>query len=194
MILMNNKERITKFYEELDRSYFIEDHKEYAHLDRPLPIGHGQTISQPSLVLDMTILLDVRDGHRVLEIGTGSGYQSALLSKAAGKVYTVERIEEHHESAKKRLAEAGFSNIEYKLGDGSQGWAEHAPYDRIMVTAAARILPQDLVDQLASEGRMVIPVGDEFMQELLLVQKTKDGELTKESLGFVRFVGLIGDY
>lgn len=191
---MNNEERITKFYEELDRSYFIEDHKEYAHLDRPLPIGHGQTISQPSLVLQMTISLDVRDGHRVLEIGTGSGYQTALLSKAAGRVYTVERIIEHHESAKKRLAAAGFANIEYKLGDGSQGWVEHAPYDRIMVTAAARTLPEALVEQLAPEGRMIIPVGDESLQELLLVQKTKDGEVTKENLGFVRFVNLIGDY
>ncbi len=191
---MNNEERITKFYEELDRSYFIEEHKEHAHLDRPLPIGHGQTISQPSLVLEMTILLDVKDKHRVLEIGTGSGYQTALLSKAAGKVYTVERIQEHHESAQKRLGEAGYANIEYKLGDGSQGWAEHAPYDRIMVTAAARTLPQALVDQLAPEGKMIIPVGDEFMQELLLVQKTKDGELTKELLNYVRFVDLIGDY
>lgn len=191
---MNNEERITKFYEELDRSYFIEEYKEHAHLDRPLPIGHGQTISQPSLVLEMTILLDVKDKHRVLEIGTGSGYQTALLSKAAGKVYTVERIQEHHESAQKRLGEAGYANIEYKLGDGSQGWAEHAPYDRIMVTAAARTLPQALVDQLAPEGKMIIPVGDEFMQELLLVQKTKDGELTKELLNYVRFVDLIGDY
>lgn len=194
MDTVDNEKRITQFYEELDRSYFIEEHKEHAHMDRPLPIGHGQTISQPSLVLKMTLLLDVRAGHRVLEIGTGSGYQSALLSKAAKKVYTVERIEEHHKSAQKRLEEAGYSNIEYKLGDGTQGWAEHAPYDRIMVTAAARTLPQALVDQLANEGKMVIPVGDRSMQELLLVQKDKEGQLTKENLGFVRFVDLIGDY
>ncbi len=191
---MNNKDRITKFYEELDRSYFIEDHKEYAHLDRPLPIGHGQTISQPSLVLEMTILLDIKDNHRVLEIGTGSGYQSALLSKAAKKVYTVERIKEHYESAKNRLNKAGYSNIEYKLGDGSQGWVEHAPYDRIMVTAAAKTLPQALVDQLVPEGKMIIPVGDNVLQELLLVQKTKDGELIKKTVNYVRFVDLIGDY
>ena len=193
-MMTTNKERITKFYEELDRSYFIEDHKEYAHLDQPLPIGHGQTISQPSLVLEMTVLLDVQDEHRVLEIGTGSGYQTALLSKVAGKVYTVERIKEHHESGQKRLKEAGYLNVEYKLGDGSQGWAAHAPYDRIMVTAAAKTLPQALVDQLAPEGKMIIPVGDAAMQELLLVQKNKNGELTKEILNYVRFVDLIGDY
>lgn len=191
---MTNKERITKFYEELDRSYFIEDHKEHAHLDRPLPIGHGQTISQPSLVLEMTILLDVDEEHRVLEIGTGSGYQSALLSNAAGAVYTVERIEEHYKAAQKRLTEAGYSNIQYKLGDGTQGWPEHAPYDRIMVTAAARTMPQALVDQLAPGGKMIIPVGDELMQELLLVQKTTAGDLTKEHISYVRFVDLIGEY
>lgn len=191
---MDNEERITQIYEKLDRSYFIEEHKEHAHVDRPLPIGHGQTISQPSLVLKMTLVLDVREEHQVLEIGTGSGYQSALLSKAARKVYTVERIEEHYESAQKRLEEAGYSNIEYRLGDGSQGWPEHAPYDRIMVTAAAKTMPQALVDQLAPGGKMVIPVGDQSMQELLLVQKEQDGTLTQENLGFVRFVGLIGDY
>lgn len=191
---MNNKERIIEFYENLDRSYFIEDHKEHAHLDRPLPIGHGQTISQPSLVLQMTIALDVQKENRVLEIGTGSGYQTALLSKAAKKVYTVERIKAHYESAKKRLDKANYSNIEYKLDDGSQGWSEHAPYDRIMVTAAAKSLPDALVEQLAAEGKMVIPVGSEAMQELLLVEKDKEGKIRKENLSYVQFVELIGDY
>lgn len=191
---MNNKERITQFYEELDRAYFIENYKDQAHLDRPLPIGHGQTISQPSLVLKMTVLLDVREEHRVLEIGTGSGFQSALLSKAAKKVYTVERIKEHFEQAQKRLKEAGYSNIEYKRGDGSLGWDKHAPYDRIMVTAAAKSMPEALIEQLAPEGKMIIPVGDGFTQELLLVKKAKDGEVTKDNLGYVRFVELIGDY
>lgn len=190
---MSNRERIVQFYEELDRSYFIEDHKEHAHLDQPLPIGHGQTISQPSLVLEMTLALDVEETHRVLEIGTGSGYQSALLAKAAEKVYTVERIQEHYEQAKKRLGNAGYSNIEYKLGDGSLGWSEHAPYDRIMVTAGAKTLPEALVEQLAPEGKMVIPVG-EGAQELLLVQKDLDGEVSQDHLAYVRFVDLIGDY
>lgn len=188
---MKNKERITQIYEELDRSYFIEEHKEYAHLDEPLPIGHLQTISQPSLVLQMTIALDINKEDRVLEIGTGSGYQTAILSKAAKKVYTVERIRELYESAKNRLEKAGYSNIKYKLGDGSEGWVEHAPYDRIMVTAAAKSLPDNLVKQLAPEGRMVIPVGAETMQELLLVKKDKNEKITKENLSYVQFVELI---
>lgn len=192
-MLMTNKEKITQIYENLDRSYFIDEHKEHAHLDRPLPIGHGQTISQPSLVLQMTVALDIDENHRVLEIGTGSGYQTALLSKAGGKIYTVERIKEHYEQAMKRLGEAGYSNIDYKLGDGSLGWSEHASYDRIMVTAAAKTLPEALVEQLAPKGKMVIPVG-EGVQELLLVEKDKDGVISQESLGYVRFVDLIGDY
>src|SRR5690625_4041949 len=109
VFLLRNKKRITQIFEELDRSYFIEEHKEYAHLDQALPIGHWQTISQPSLVLKMTIALDVSTEDRVLEIGTGSGYQTALLSKAAKKVYTVERIKELQEKAKMRLKEAGYS-------------------------------------------------------------------------------------
>lgn len=192
-MLMTNKEKITQIYENLDRSYFIDEHKEHAHLDRPLPIGHGQTISQPSLVLQMTVALDIDENHRVLEIGTGSGYQTALLSKAGGKIYTVERIKEHYEQAMKRLGEAGYSNIDYKLGDGSLGWAEHAPYDRIMVTAAAKTMPEALVEQLAPKGKMVIPVG-EGVQELLLVEKDKDEKISQDSLGYVRFVDLIGDY
>src|SRR5699024_999482 len=183
----------TQIFEELDRSYFIEEHKEYAHLDQALPIGHWQTISQPSLVLKMTIALDVITEDRVLEIGTGSGYQTTLLSKIGKKVYTVERIRELQEKAKIRLKEAGYSNIEYKLGDGSQGWTEHAPYDRIMVTAAAKSMPKELVDQLAPEGRMVIPVGDETIQELLLVKKDKKGKITSENLAYVKFVELVGD-
>lgn len=192
-MLMMNKEKITQIYENLDRSYFIDEHKEHAHLDRPLPIGHGQTISQPSLVLQMTIALDIDKDHRILEIGTGSGYQTALLSKVGGKIYTVERIKEHYEQAMKRLGEAGYSNIDYKLGDGSLGWAEHAPYDRIMVTAAAKTMPEALVEQLAPKGKMVIPVG-EGVQELLLVEKDKNGKISQYSLGYVRFVDLIGDY
>ncbi|MDN6731720.1 MAG: protein-L-isoaspartate(D-aspartate) O-methyltransferase [Atopostipes suicloacalis] len=191
---MDNKERITQIYRDLDRAYFIDEHKEHAHLDRALPIGHGQTISQPSLVLEMTIALDIHKDHRVLEIGTGSGFQTALLAKAAEKVYTVERIKEHHESAKKRLEEASYENISYKLGDGSQGWPEHAPYDRIMVTAAAKTLPEALVKQLTPTGKMVIPVGAETMQELLLIEKNKEGKIKKERLNIVQFVDLIGDY
>ena len=188
---MNNKERITKYYNELDRSYFMDKHKEEAHVDRPFPIGYEQTISQPSLVLEMTILLDIDKDSKVLEIGTGSGYQTALLAKAAKKVYTIERIKELYQGAKEKLSKAGYKNIEFKLDDGSLGWVEKAPYDRIMVTAAASKLPEDLVEQLAPNGKMVIPVGAGSVQELMLITKDSNGNIKKEDLGKVRFVRLI---
>lgn len=191
---MNNKERIEKAYKELDRSYFLDEHRELAKLDRPLPIGHEQTISQPSLVLQMTILLDPKEDSKVLEIGTGSGYQAALLSKVSGEVWTIERIEELHETSKKKLKEGGYSNVNCKLSDGSQGWEEEAPYDRIMVTAAAKKMPEKLIEQLAPKGKMVVPVGDDFVQDLVFVEKDEYGEVTKESVEKVRFVKLIGDY
>lgn len=161
---MHTRETITKLFHELDRSYFMDEYKQLSNLDTPFPIGHGQTISQPSLVLEMTILLDIPSEGRVLEIGTGSGYQTALLAKAAGRVYTIERIEELHLGARKKLSEAGYTNIEFKLGDGSLGWEESAPYDRIMVTASPRTIPPALIAQLAPNGKMVIPVGPDFEQ------------------------------
>lgn len=191
---MKNKERIIKIYKELDRSYFMEEHKEYANQDTPFPIGYGQTISQPSLVLDMTILLDANEDNKVLEIGTGSGYQTALLAESAKEVYTVERIKELLTKAKRRLEEAGYKNINFKLGDGSLGWEENAPYDRIMVTASAERLPEKLVEQLALNGKMVIPVGEGSVQELLFITKDSTGKIKKEIITKVRFVRLIGDY
>lgn len=191
---MHTRETITKLYHELDRSYFMEKHTYLSNQDIPFPIGHGQTISQPSLVLEMTILLDIDSESRVLEIGTGSGYQTALLAKAAGRVYTVERIEELHLKARKRLSEAGYANIEFKLGDGSLGWEEHAQYDRIMVTASPTKIPQPLIDQLAPNGKMVIPVGPDLDQELLLIQKDAKGAIEKKRITKVRFVRLVGDY
>lgn len=188
---MDNREKIIKYYNELDRSYFMEKYKDQAHEDTPFPIGHGQTISQPSLVLRMTILLDIEEDNRVLEIGTGSGYQTALLSKAAKQVYTIERIEDLYIKAKERLKEADFSNIEFKLADGSIGWEENAPYDRIMVTAAAKRLPDELVEQLAPNGKMVIPVGAGGVQDLLVISKDSEGKIGKEFIGKVRFVRLI---
>jgi len=143
------------YFHSLDRSFFIDgDMKKYAMLDEPLPIGYGQTISQPSLVLEMTKLLEPEKENKVLEIGTGSGYQTALLAKMAAEVYTVEQIAELQDAAKKRLLALGFTNILFKVGDGCLGWQEHSPYDRIIVTAAAREVPDELVSQLKPGGRL----------------------------------------
>jgi len=186
---------LEEFFRSLDRSFFLDDDmKNYAHLDQPLPIGFGQTISQPILVLEMTKLLAPEKNHKVLEIGTGSGFQTALLAKMSAAVYTVERIPELQEKARQRLEALNFSNVFYKVGDGSLGWEEHAPFDRIMVTAAAGSLPQELVSQLANGGRMVIPVGPPHLQELLLVSKTSYGKVIVRSVEMVRFVELKGKY
>ena len=189
-----NLQELDAYFYSLDRSFFEGEMRTYAALDTPLPIGFGQTISQPSLVLEMTKLLRPERDSRVLEIGTGSGFQTAILAGMSGKVYTVERIAELMERAKGRLDLLGFTNICYKVGDGSLGWEEFAPYDRIMVTAAARVLPEDLVRQLAAGGRMVIPVGPPDVQELQLVTKTADGDLQIKTVSMVRFVELKGQY
>jgi protein-L-isoaspartate(D-aspartate) O-methyltransferase len=183
------------YFHQLDRSLFLENElKAYAACDNPLPIGHGQTISQPSLVLAMTYLLAPEKTSRVLEIGTGSGYQTALLAQFSGAVYTVERISELKAKAQKRLATLGYGNIFSRLGDGSEGWAEHAPYDRIMVTAAAGRLPDRLLSQLKPGGRMVAPIGPANAQQLQLVTKDAQGKIHCESMGEVRFVEMKGQY
>ncbi|MGI6725911.1 MAG: protein-L-isoaspartate(D-aspartate) O-methyltransferase [Christensenellales bacterium] len=164
-----DRQKLETYFRSLDRSFFVENNlKEYASIDEPLPIGFGQTISQPSLVLKMTQLLEPENDSKVLEIGTGSGFQTAILAKMSEKVYTVERIDKLIEKAKKRLEALNLTNICYKVGDGSIGWQEHAPYDRIMVTAAAGLLPDELVNQLKPAGRMVIPIGPPYSQELIL--------------------------
>ncbi len=132
--MANQNQAIITYFQKLDRSFFMNEHKEFAYLDEAIPIGHEQTISQPSLVLEMTLAIDLQTHSKVLEIGTGSGFQTSLLAAFSNSVYTIERIEELHESAKVKLSEAGFTNIHFKLDDGSAGWEEHAPYDRIMVT------------------------------------------------------------
>jgi len=190
-----DQQELEAYFCSLDRSFFIDsDIKKCAALDRPLPIGFGQTISQPSLVLEMTRLLAPEKDSKVLEIGTGSGFQTAILAKMSAKVFTVERIEELMEKAKKRLEALKFSNICFKVGDGSKGWPEYAPYDRIMVTAAARVVPDELVSQLAAGGRMVIPVGPPDLQELQLITKTDDGAIHTNTVEMVRFVELKGQY
>ncbi|HHV38513.1 MAG TPA: protein-L-isoaspartate(D-aspartate) O-methyltransferase [Tepidimicrobium sp.] len=186
---------LVKFADTLDRSFFIDTkYKKYADEDSPLPIGHGQTISQPSLVWKMTYMLDLNRDCKVLEIGTGSGYQTVFLAQFARVVYTVERIEEFTDKAKKRLNKLGYTNIHYRVGDGSKGWEEHAPYDRIMVTAAAKKVPMELKEQLAIGGKMVIPVGPKNNQQLQLIKKNKHGKIKIESRDRVRFVELKGDY
>jgi len=192
--MLLEKEKLIEFYRNLDRSYFMDEYKKYAKEDAPFPIGYGQTISQPSLVLKMTLLLEIHRNCKVLEIGTGSGYQTALLSKIAKEVYTVERIEPLHKKAKEKLKKAGYHNINYKLDDGSIGWEEHAPYNRIIVTAAASKIPEELKDQLAKEGRMIIPVGPKNFQDLILVRKDEEGKITEEFIEKVRFVPLVGKY
>ena len=186
---------LMNFANTLDRSYFIDnEYKEYADGDSPLPIGHGQTISQPSLVWMMTHLLDLDEHCKVLEIGTGSGYQTVFLAQFSKVVYTVERIGEFTAKAKKRLGELGYANIHYKVGDGSMGWEEYAPYDRIMVTAASQKPPVELIDQLAPGGKMIIPIGLRRNQELQLITKDMRGKVKAESRDRVRFVELRGKY
>ncbi|TAA73530.1 protein-L-isoaspartate(D-aspartate) O-methyltransferase [Planococcus salinarum] len=185
---------IRAYFRNMDRSFFMDNFKEMAFADEAVPIGYEQTISQPSLVLEMTLALDLEPDSKVLEIGTGSGFQTALLAEFSGQVYTVERIKELHIRAKERLGELGYDNISFKLDDGSSGWAENAPYDRIMVTAAASEMPKELISQLADGGKMIIPVGSSFSQELRLVEKDENGKLHSTLLTEVRFVPLKGKY
>lgn len=191
---MNRKEEIIEYFISLDRSLFMDINKDLAAMDTALPIGYGQTISQPSLVLEMTVLLDLEEDSKVLEIGTGSGYQTALLSRFSGKVFTIERIRELYDKTKIRLENMGFDNVYFKHEDGTMGWEKFAPFDRIMVTAAARFIPPSLLDQLAPNGIMVIPVGGSDYQELLVVKKDSEGQVSTESKGYVKFVPLIGKY
>ena len=159
----------------------------FAYLNSPLPIGYGKTISQPYINAVMTDLLDVYPDDTVLEVGTGFGYQAALLAELAARVYTVEIIEELAEGARLRIAEEGYQNIELRHGDGSRGWSEHAPYDRILVAAAPDLVPPMLLGQLKPGGRMVIPAGIEDAQHLMVVDKDLDGKVSmSEALG-VRF-------
>lgn len=169
-------------------------HRANAYEDRPLPIGHDQTISQPYVVARMTEALDLDPSDVVLEIGTGSGYQAAVLAELCGQVYTIEIVPELGETARRRLAELGYDNVAVRVGDGYQGWPEHAPFDAIIVTAAPESVPQPLIDQLKPGGRLVIPVGPQSgAQQLLLVRKDSDGNITRESLELVRFVPMTGE-
>jgi len=160
----------------------------HAYDDRPLPIGYGQTISQPYIVAYMTELIHPKPHHRVLEIGSGSGYQAAVLAGIVEKVYTIEIIPQLGNSAKNRLKKLGCTNVEVKVADGYFGWKEHAPFDAIIVTAASEYIPPPLIEQLKDGGRMVIPVGSPFMVQMLMLVEKKGGEITTTGLMPVRFV------
>ena len=163
----------------------------FAYDNRPLPIGEGQTISQPYIVALMTDLLDPKPSHTVLEVGTGSGYQAAVLAELVAKVYTIEIVEPLGKRAAKLLADLGYRNVEVRVGDGYGGWPEVAPFDAIIVTAAPTAIPQPLIDQLKPGGKMVIPIGaSSDVQQLMLVQKQLDGSATTTRTLPVRFVPL----
>ena len=186
--------RLLAAFESVPRHLFVpEEYRQHAYADGPLSIGYGQTISQPYIVAFMTHLLELTGNERVLEVGTGSGYQAAILSHLAAEVHTVEMIPELFAQAEKILSELGCANVHCRLADGSLGWTDAAPYDGILVTAAAPSAPQTLLSQLAEGGRLVLPVGDRGYQELEIWRKV-NGEFTcRTSLG-VAFVPLRGEY
>ena len=175
------------------RHLFVpEDGRAYAYADHPLPIGHGQTISQPYIVALMTELLQPTKSHRVLEIGTGSGYQAAILAGLVKHVYTIEIVTELAKAARQRLGSMGYRNITVREGDGYLGWPEEAPFDRIVLTAAPPSLPQALIDQLGRGGKLVAPVGEtRWTQELVVVDKTAQGEIRQRSVAPVVFVPMV---
>jgi len=174
------------------REWFLPPHlARDAYEDAPLPIGSGQTISQPLIVALMTEALAPRRGDRVLEIGTGSGYQTAILTHLGARVYTIERLPDLLVEAEERFRRLGLRSIETRLGDGAGGWPERAPFDRIIVTAAAPGIPTPLTEQLGPGGRLVIPVGDLTGQELVILRRGPEGGLTERRAGGVRFVPLI---
>jgi protein-L-isoaspartate(D-aspartate) O-methyltransferase len=185
--------RILKAFTDIPRHKFVEDYLKYkAYDDYPLSIGLGQTISQPYMVAIMTEALTIKPENKVLEIGTGSGYQAAILSKLANFVYSIERLAPLASRARKTLDELGIFNVHIIIGDGSKGYAKEAPFDRIIVTAGAPCTPEALIEQLAPEGMLVIPVGNQYLQDLKRITKKKNG-IKIESLGGCRFVKLIGE-
>jgi protein-L-isoaspartate(D-aspartate) O-methyltransferase len=187
-------QRVIAAMGKVPRHLFVEEAlQSQGYSDHPLPIGEKQTISQPYMVALMTEALELTGKEKVLEIGTGSGYQTAILAECAAKVFSVERIRSLAIKARKLLLELGYFNIEVKFSDGTFGWLEEGPFDAIMVTAGAPDIPQPLIDQLKVGGRMAIPVGDTYVQDLMRIQKTGDG-ITKENYGGCRFVRLIGKY
>lgn len=182
--------RVIRVMKETPRHLFIpEDLRDHAYNDHPLPIGSGQTISQPYIVALMTEYLELSGKEKVLEIGTGSGYQAAILSQLVDSCYSIEVVEELARKSATLLKELGYSNVRVKWGDGYKGWPEEAPFDRIIITAAPEIIPEVLLEQLAPDGRMILPVGSHY-QDLILITKTDRG-IRKRNIIPVRFVPMI---
>lgn len=183
---------VLRAMESVPRHLFVpEDRRDQAYTDGPLPIGWGQTISQPYIVALMTQLLDLGPHDKVLEIGTGSGYHAAVLSRVAGEVYTIEILDQLGRQAKSTLQQLGYGNVHTKVGDGYQGWPDEQPFDAIILTAAPPKIPQPLIDQLKMGGRMVVPVGS-YLQDLKLITKTPQG-LVQRTVAPVRFVPMTGE-
>jgi protein-L-isoaspartate(D-aspartate) O-methyltransferase len=187
-----HNEKVLQAMRKVPRHKFIPEHlRKYAYADEPLPIGEDQTISQPYIVAYMTEKLELEPGDKVLEIGTGSGYQAAVLAELTDSVFTIEIVDVLARRAEKNLKELGYHNIFVKSGDGYKGWPEHAPFDAIIVTAAPTKIPQPLADQLRVGGRMILPLGD-YSQDLVLIQKNAMG-ITQQTLLPVRFVPMTGE-
>ena len=186
--------RVLNAFYKIERHKFIpENLRNTAYADFPLPIGEGQTISQPYIVALMTECLDLTGKEKVLEIGTGSGYQTAILVELAGEVYSIERFESLAERAQTILGDLGYKNIKIKVGDGTMGWEEARPFDRIIITAASPKVPLPLIDQLTDNGKLILPLGESFSQVLTLVEK-KDGKLKSIDVCGCVFVPLIGKH
>ena len=181
-----------KAMEKVPRHLFVPpEYMDRAYEDNPLPIGHDQTISQPFIVAYMTEIAKPAKWKKVLEIGTGSGYQAAVLAEIVDTVYTIEIIPELAKQATARLSKMGYKNVITKLGDGYKGWKEHAPYDIIMVTAADDHIPQPLIDQMAENGRLIMPIGSPSSAQQLVLATKKNGKIDKRKLAMVRFVPLL---
>jgi protein-L-isoaspartate(D-aspartate) O-methyltransferase len=189
-------ERVIKAMADVPRHLFVKESlRDLAYADGPLPIGYNQTISQPYIVAYMTEILQPDTHHTVLEVGTGSGYQAAILSKLVHHVYSIEIITELGKEAADRLERLGYDNVTVRIGDGYKGWEKHAPFDRIIVTAAPEQIPEKLVEQLKPGGRMVLPVGETFLgQDMLVVKKDKTGQVTTQETIPVRFVPMIHEH
>lgn len=187
--------RVLQAMSKVPRHVFVDEAlQDQAYNDHPLPIGENQTISQPYMVALMTEALELKGDEKVLEIGTGSGYQTAILAELSEKVYSIERIPSLMIRAKMILKKLGYSNTVLKVGNGTCGWEEETPFHAILVTAGAPEIPQPLIDQLAVGGRLAIPLGDRFSQSLIKAIKRENGGLISENLGGCRFVSLIGEY